>query len=151
MALAAGLLYYFYHTAVDCDRYARIEGLQQTVPEGRRWGITVATFFLTVIYLPLSTMAAHVLVWSNDLWVVPHNTTVTPPDIPALTQNALERDPSDFCWTTTMQKNEINFAPVLIILSILVIAGVSFIGFIWALRTLKILSQVDHLVSPSPP
>jgi len=118
MTMATALLFYFYRTAAGCDRYTKIEGLQQSLPEGRRWGITIATFLLTVIYLPLSTMAVHVLVWSDDLWVVPHNSTDPFPDVPSLAQ---DRDPSNFCWTTTMKKNEINFAPALLVISAFVI------------------------------
>lgn len=85
----------------------------------------IVTFVLTVIYLPLSTMAVHVLVWSDDLWAVPNPYTGT---TASLTSEPLGpsdefRDPLDFCYTTTMLRNEVNWAPVIVILAI-----VSFIG-----------------------
>ena len=69
MAIASGLLYYFYRSSLHCDRYAHSEGLQQISTRGSQWGILLTTFFLTILYLPLSTMAVHVIVWSQDLWI----------------------------------------------------------------------------------
>jgi hypothetical protein len=124
MSISSLLLYYFYRSAIHCERYSRIEGLQKEKVQGRRWGLLVVTFVLTVIYLPLSTMAVHVIVWSQDLWIVPNpyiNATSFPPSIPPLGPPAEYRDPLDFCWTTTMKKNEINFAPAVLILALIVL------------------------------
>ncbi|KAF5385209.1 hypothetical protein D9615_001490 [Tricholomella constricta] len=96
MAIAAGLLYYFYRSSFHCDRYGVVEGLQQTV---------------------------HVLVWSQDLWVVPNpytNATIYPPAVPPLGPANEYRDALDFCWTTTMKRNQVNYAPVVIILAAIV-------------------------------
>jgi hypothetical protein len=123
MAVASGLLYYFYLSACHCDRYNTIEGLQHAETKGKRWGLLIVTFLLTVIYLPLSTMAVHVLVWSEDLWVVPNpyvNATTSPPVLPPLGPANIFRDPLDFCWTTTMKRNEVNYAPVAIVLSAII-------------------------------
>ena len=82
---------------------------------------------LTVLYLPLSTMAMHVVVWSDDLWVVPNpytNVTVNPADLPPLGPPAEFRSPLDFCYTTTMKRNELNYAPILVILALLSLIGV---------------------------
>ncbi|KAJ7596992.1 hypothetical protein C8J56DRAFT_918855 [Mycena floridula] len=122
-ALALALLYHFYRRVVDCQRYNRIEGLQQVKPYGQQWGLVVTTFLLTIIYLPLSTMAIHVLVWSQEMWPIPNpyiNATSNPPILPPLGPASEFRDPLDFCWTTTMKRNEINFAPAVIILSAIV-------------------------------
>jgi hypothetical protein len=123
MGIAAALLYYFYRSTSHCDRYSGIEGLQRTNQQGKQRGLVIVTFLLTVIYLPLSTMAVHVLVWSQDLWVVPN-----PYVGPAPSQSAalpLEtpgeyRGPLDFCWTTTMKRNQVNYAPVIIVLALVV-------------------------------
>ncbi|KAF8168145.1 hypothetical protein B0H34DRAFT_48390 [Crassisporium funariophilum] len=123
MTIAAFLLYYFYRWTINCDRYNSIEGLQQTESKGKQWGLLVVTFLLTIIYLPLSTMSVHVLVWSEELWAIPNpytNSTVSPPTVAPLGPPDEFRDPLDFCWTTTMKRNEVNFAPVVIILSSLV-------------------------------
>jgi hypothetical protein len=127
MTIASALLYYFYRSTSLCDRYNAIEGLQQPDLRGQQWGIIIVTFLLTVIYLPLSTMAVHVLVWSQDLWVIPNpyvNATSHPPAVPSLGPANEFKDPLDFCWTTTMKRNEINYAPVVVIISALVFLSV---------------------------
>ncbi|RDB29648.1 hypothetical protein Hypma_015565 [Hypsizygus marmoreus] len=137
MAIAAGLLYYFYRSSFNVDRYDIVEGLQQTGPKGKRWGLVIVTFLLTVIYLPLSTMAVHVLVWSQDLWIVPNpytNATSFPLVVPPLSPASEYRDSLDFCWTTTMKRNQVNYAPVVIILAAIVFVFLT-IWFPIALRS----------------
>ncbi|KIK70943.1 hypothetical protein GYMLUDRAFT_66152 [Collybiopsis luxurians FD-317 M1] len=127
MILAAGLLYRFSAEARHCDRYNRLEGLQPSTA-GKQWSIVIVTFLLTVIYLPISIMAVHVVVWSDDLWVVPNpytNATSSPPVVSPLGPANEYRDPLDFCWTTTMKKNEINYAPAIVILAAVVVCMVS--------------------------
>ncbi|EFI28599.1 hypothetical protein CC1G_13626 [Coprinopsis cinerea okayama7 len=119
MVLAASLLYHFYRSTLQCKRYTTLEGLQQTETQGRQIGLVLTTFLLTVIYLPLSTMAVHVIVWSEELWPVPNpytNTTTFPPLVEPLGPSEEFRNPMDFCWTTTMKRNEVNYAPVMVIL-----------------------------------
>ncbi|KAG5647947.1 hypothetical protein DXG03_006981 [Asterophora parasitica] len=68
-------------------------------------------------------MAVHVLVWSQDLWVVPNpyaNATSFPPDVPPLGPSSEYRDAMDFCWTTTMKRNQVNYAPIVIVLAAIV-------------------------------
>lgn len=128
MGITSGLLYYFYRARIRCDRYNTVEGLQQTEVEGSRWGLIIVTFLLTVIYLPVSTMAVHVLVWSQDLWVVPNpyiNATSFPPEVAPLGPADEYKQPLDFCWTTTMKRNEINYAPIILVISVIIFAFVS--------------------------
>jgi hypothetical protein len=127
MAITFGLLVYFYRSTQYCDRYTSVEGLQRSSPLGKQWMLILSTFLLNVLYLPLSIMAIHVLVWSDDLWVVDNpykNATNFPPYIPPLGPASQFRDPLDFCWTTTMKRNEINFSPVVIVVSVIVVVGV---------------------------
>ncbi|KAG7450562.1 uncharacterized protein BT62DRAFT_884109 [Guyanagaster necrorhizus] len=151
--ISSGLLYYFFRSALGCDRYTCVEGLQQTVQEGKRWALLVVTFILTVFYLPLSTMAVHVLVWSDDLWAVTNpytNATSFPPVVASLGPADEYRDPLDFCWTTTMKKNEINFAPVVVVLASVVVISVSLtIWFPIALRSVikHSIPKVDRYTS----
>ncbi|PBK70305.1 hypothetical protein ARMSODRAFT_885031 [Armillaria solidipes] len=150
-AISSGLLYYFFRSALGCDRYTCIEGLQQTVQEGKRWALLIVTFILTVVYLPLSTMAVHVLVWSEDLWAVPNpytNATSFPPIVASLGPAEEYRDPLDFCWTTTMKKNEINFAPVVVVLAAIVVLSLT-IWFPIALRSVikHSVPKVDRYTS----
>ncbi|KAF5390251.1 hypothetical protein D9757_002979 [Collybiopsis confluens] len=147
MIVASGLFYRFVTEARHCDRYNRLEGLQQTV-RGKQWSIVFVTFFLTVIYLPISIMAVHVLVWSDDLWVVSNpytNATSFPPMVAPLGPANEYRDPLDFCWTTTMKKNEINYAPAIVTLAVTVVCMLS-ISFPIMLRRViqKSVPRVDR-------
>jgi hypothetical protein len=128
MTIAAGLLYYFYRATIQCDRYTSVEGLQQVETKGRQWGLVIVTFLLTVLYLPLCTMSVHVLVWSQELWPIANpyvNATVFPPVLPPLGPPKEFRDPLDFCWTTTMKRNEVNFAPLVAAVAAIVFLCVS--------------------------
>ena len=128
MSIAALMLLHFRRATTNCQRYNATEGLQEPEPKGAKWGLLIVTFLLTIIYLPLSTLAVHVLVWSQDLWVVPNpyvNATSNPPIVPPLGPQDAFRDPLDFCWTTTMAKSQVNFAPIVVIISALVFLTVS--------------------------
>ncbi|KAF8521485.1 hypothetical protein JB92DRAFT_3082021 [Gautieria morchelliformis] len=104
MTLSGLLLYYFHVSTKSIALASSREGLQGK-DTGAGWGIIFTSFVLTVFYLPLSTLAVHALLWSQDFWVL------GPP--------SQFRDPLDFCYTTTMSKNEINFAPMVVILAAL--------------------------------
>jgi hypothetical protein len=123
MGLAGLLLYAFYASTAPCKRYGSLEGFQQPDRSSGR-SIVITSFLLTVIYLPLSTLAVHVITWSSDLWAVPNpylNSTINPPVVAPLGPSDQFRDPLDFCYTTTMNKNEINFAPVVVIIAITIL------------------------------
>lgn len=119
MALAGVLLYCFHVSTAPCKRYSRLEGFQQPA-RSSGLSIVITSFLLTIVYLPLSTMAVHVIAWSDDLWPVPNpylNSTTNPPVVAPL-------GPLDFCYTTTMKTNEINFAPAVVIMAILILSAV---------------------------
>ncbi|KAJ6519781.1 hypothetical protein C8R45DRAFT_952705 [Mycena sanguinolenta] len=148
LTLTLVLLYFFHRASSNYDRYRIVEGLQQSSSPGNRTGLVTITFLLAGLYLPLSTLAVHVLVWSDDLWVVPNpytNATTFPPVVPPLGPSSEYKDPLDFCWTTTMKRNEVNWAPVIVILSLFVVAALT-IWFPVALR--KIIKQSVPDVDP---
>lgn len=126
MFVSAGLLYYFTRTTRICRNLVKTEGIQLPLKMTKQWGLILATFTLTAVYLPLSTMAIHVLVWSDDLWVVPNpylnGTDIS--NLPPLGPAAEFRDPLDFCWTTTMKRNELNYAPLIVFISLVCLVGV---------------------------
>ena len=126
MFITLALLLYMLHVTKEASRIQVQEGFQPpSVPGGL--GIIFVTFFLMVMYLPLSTMALHVIIWSSDLWVVPNpyiNATSLPPVLEPLGPPEQYRDPLDFCWTTTMERNEVNFAPVVVVCALIVMASV---------------------------
>ncbi|KAH9486975.1 hypothetical protein JR316_0001041 [Psilocybe cubensis] len=141
MAIGAVLLYYFHLSTCQCDRYTSIEGLQQTETKRNQWGILIVTFLLTVLYLPLSTMSLHVLVWSEELWAIPNpylNLTTYPPIVAPLGPSTEFRDPLDFCWTTTMKRNEVNFAPIAVVLSAVVFL---FFGLWFPIALRRVISR----------
>jgi hypothetical protein len=78
-------------------------------------------------------MAVHVIVWSEELWPIPNpyknaNATLNADGLPVLEPlGPVEefRDPLDFCWTTTMKRNEVNYAAVIVILAVVAVGFVS--------------------------
>ena len=133
MGLAGLLLYAFHTSTAPCKRYSSLEGFQQPERSSGR-GIVITSFLLTVIYLPLSTLAVHVITWSDDLWPVPNpylNSTTNPPVVAPLGPPDQFRDPLDFCYTTTMNKNEINFAPAVVIIAITILFAVRISPFVY--------------------
>lgn len=146
MAIACLLLYYFWVATDRCVPQNVNEGFASSAVPKSTWGVIIVTFILSVLYLPLSTIAAHALVWSDDFWVVvgrpvpssiaaliavhlkpnPYvNATTNPPVLPPLGPANEFRDPLDFCYTTTMKRNEVNLAPIIIIVSALIFFFVS--------------------------
>ncbi|OCH96097.1 hypothetical protein OBBRIDRAFT_787550 [Obba rivulosa] len=148
MAVSGILLYYFYRVTSVCRSFSAQEGPQPSNTLKNTWAIVIVSFLLTVIYLPLSTMAVHVLVWSDDLWVVPNpytNATSNPPIVPPLGPANEYRDPLDFCWTTTMKLNEINYAPILVIIALMSFAGLT----VWfPIYLYKIIKEITPVVNP---
>ena len=127
MVISGGLLYRFHTATAHYSPDAFREGLQARQPPSS-WGIIAVSFILTVLYLPLSTIAVHGLLWSSDFWVVPNpytNGTTTLADLPPLGPTTVYRDPLDFCFTTTMRRDEVNYAPVIVVMSAITFIFVS--------------------------
>jgi hypothetical protein len=125
MAISGILLHRFYVVTSLYSPSAFREGLEARHPPSS-WGIIAASFTLTVLYLPLSTIAMHGLLWSSDFWVVPNpytNGTTSPAPLGPPDE---WRDPLDFCYTTTMRKDEVNYAPVIVAMSATTFIFVSF-------------------------
>jgi hypothetical protein len=141
MFVTLALLFYMLYVTKEASRLQIQEGFRPpTVPGGL--GIMFVTFVLMVLYLPLSTMALHVVIWSSELWVVPNpyiNATSLPPVLDPLGPPEQYRDPLDFCWTTTMKRNEINFAPAVVLCALVAIAMVKFMAY-GSLGTVSYLS-----------
>lgn len=129
MALVSVLLFSFWRIS---DRFKPLglqEGLVPYSEPGSGWSFILISFVITVLYLPISTIATHALVWSDDFWAVPNpyvNATTFPPSLPQLGPPNEFRDPLDFCYTTTMKRNEVNLAPYVLVASGLIFVFVSF-------------------------
>lgn len=122
------LLYCFWSATNKNVAFDAQEGFPTVEPKVHGWWLITICFLLSVLYLPLSTIVIHALVWSDDFWVVSNpytNTTVFPPILPPLGPSDEFHDPLDFCYTTTMKRNEVNFAPVIIIISAFAFGSVS--------------------------
>ncbi|KAI0695179.1 hypothetical protein BC835DRAFT_1273773 [Cytidiella melzeri] len=146
--IISGILLYFFHRATSaCCQVGKPEGFQQPAFLTSQWSLVIVSFLLTVIYLPLSTIAMHVIVWSDDLWVVPNpyvNATVLPPQLPPLGPAGEFRGPLDFCYTTTMELNQLNYAPAVLILAIISFLALSVWYPIRLRRAIQLVApQVD--------
>ncbi|CAG7849321.1 SubName: Full=Uncharacterized protein {ECO:0000313/EMBL:CCA70937.1} [Serendipita indica DSM 11827] len=118
MVICGFLLYRFYQVTNEYRPSAFREGLQARQPPAT-WGIIAVSFVLTVLYLPLSTIAMHGILWSSDFWVVPNPyQNGTKAAVQLLGPPEVWRDPMDFCYTTTMRKDEVNYAPVIVAMSV---------------------------------
>jgi len=118
MVICGILLYRFYLlTGEYCTRFLK-EGRQSRQPPPS-WSTIIVTFLLIVLYLPLSTIAMHGILWSSDFWVVENPYTSDNFDLSSmqpLGDPAIWRDPLDFCYTTTMRKDQGNWAPLVVVL-----------------------------------
>ncbi|GES75634.1 hypothetical protein RCL_jg12770.t1 [Rhizophagus clarus] len=87
-------------------------------------------FVLTTLYVPLTRLSLETLVWSDSFWPVknPYLPDVDFPDFNSMIDagNDALRLPQDFCYVTSMNKNEVNLSPFIIALGILNLAVFSF-------------------------
>ncbi|KAG8819628.1 hypothetical protein FRC19_009638 [Serendipita sp. 401] len=119
MVICGLLLYKFYTITRAYAPSTFREGLQARQPPSS-WKIIAISFILTVLYLPLSTIAVHGVLWSSDFWVVANpytNGTKSSENLAPLGPSDVWRDPLDFCYTTTMRRDEVNYAPVIVAMS----------------------------------
>ena len=147
MFAASLLLWYFWHATRRCKHEDANEGLQLSVPYTGSWRLIFVCFILSVIYLPLSTIAVHAIVWSSDFWA---NRSDESGSVPLGTANEF-RDSTDICYTTTMKRNEINLAPIVFIASFFTFTAVRVPVDMTKKTTNSQLHLVDDLVSFSPP
>jgi hypothetical protein len=120
MVISGLLLYRFHVMTSQYSPSAFREGLQSRQPNSS-WGIIAVSFVLTVLYLPLSTLAVHGVLWSSDFWVVanPYSNSTKPQPQETLGPPEVWRDPLDFCFTTTMRRDQVNYAPVIVVMSVI--------------------------------
>lgn len=113
-----GLLW-FWHMTSSYDANRSIQGYEgqpyifSSPKRGTKVTNIVVTFVLTSLYIPLSKIAFDALLWSSDFWVVvdPYQGgAINDPHPASLGDPAIFRGPMDFCYTTTMRKDEFNWA-----------------------------------------
>ena len=120
--ITGALLYYFWSATNKCEPLDVQEGFSSIGSSYGGWRLILVSFVLSALYLPLSTIIVHALVWSDDFWAVPNpylNSTTFPPNVAPLGPADQFYGPLDFCYTTTMKRNEFNFAPLIVLVSAL--------------------------------
>ncbi|CAE6405463.1 unnamed protein product [Rhizoctonia solani] len=144
--LSGGLLFWFYKLTGRWSPDATPEGLLSRDPARGTRAVPFVSFILTVLYLPLSTISVHAITWSSDFWPLenPYIKSETPDPQP-LGPSSEFHDPLDFCWTTTMRKDEINYAPVAVVLGILTLM---FMTFWFPIRLGKTIRMSLPVVEP---
>ncbi|KAF8704628.1 hypothetical protein RHS03_05839, partial [Rhizoctonia solani] len=121
--VSGGMLFWFQRLTARWLPNATPEGLLSRDPARGTHATPLVSFVLTVLYLPLSTISVHAITWSSDFWPVEnpfisYNGTEMP-DVQPIGPSSVYHGPLDFCWTTTMRKDEVNYAPVAVTLGIL--------------------------------
>lgn len=129
MVICGVLLHRFYVlTEVYCTRILKEGRQSRQLPPS--WSTIIVTFLLTVLYLPLSTIAMHGILWSSDFWVVENPYTSDKSDPSKMRpwrDPTVWRDPLDFCYTTTMRKDQGNWAPLIVVLCAITFFSVSWL------------------------
>ena len=98
--------------------------IYKSASRGTRFANTCLVFVLGLLYLPLSKLAVDALVWSSDFWPVPNpykGGIDDPVPGPLLGDPDIWHAPLDFCYTTTMRKDEFNWAYVIIPMAVLTV------------------------------
>ncbi|KAF8927738.1 hypothetical protein EDD21DRAFT_36136 [Dissophora ornata] len=97
-------------------------------------------FLLTTLYLPLAKLSFDALVWSDTMWPITNPYTNTDfPTLEPLGPSGIYRDPSDFCYVTSMKIQDLNFAYAIIPLAIFTLCANTFY-FPLAIRRLVVLN-----------
>ncbi|KAG0376990.1 hypothetical protein BGX24_006884 [Mortierella sp. AD032] len=102
-------------------------------------------FLLTTLYLPLAKLAFDALVWSDTMWPIANPYTRSDfPELQPLGPSGIYRDPSDFCWVTSMKIQDLNFAYVIVPVAIFTLCANTFY-FPLAIRRLVVqnLPRID--------
>ncbi|EST06865.1 hypothetical protein PSEUBRA_003659 [Kalmanozyma brasiliensis GHG001] len=97
--------------------------IYKSASRGTRFANTCLVFVLGLLYLPLSKLAIDAIVWSSDFWPVPnpYKGGIDHPDPgPLLGDPDIWHAPLDFCYTTTMRKDEFNWAYIIIPMAVLI-------------------------------
>ncbi|KAF8316174.1 hypothetical protein DL93DRAFT_2154964 [Clavulina sp. PMI_390] len=90
---------------------ANTEGLYRTPATGTGWGLVWVSFTLCLVYLPISIIAVHGLMWSSDFWPVNNSTGIAAS--------------SSVCYTTASAPNQANLAPLVVMLCVVVVLSIT--------------------------
>ncbi|KAG0348630.1 hypothetical protein BG004_004661 [Podila humilis] len=97
-------------------------------------------FLLTTLYLPLAKLSFDALVWSDTMWPVKNPYKAMDfPTLEPLGPSGIYRDPSDFCYVTSMKIQDLNFAWVILPLAIFTLC-LNTVYFPLAIRRLVVLN-----------
>lgn len=153
MGIIAIVLLWFWRLSSSYDPNRNVHGYEgqpyifRSSKRGNKALNVFLTFVLTSLYMPLSKMALDTLLWSSDYWAVSdpyQGGNVRNPTPPPLGDSNTYRDPLDFCYTTTMRKDEFNYAWVIV-----PAAGLTILVYtiLWPLYLAKVIRTMRPNVS----
>lgn len=97
------------------------KGFVKAMRSSRRYKMTI-TFLLSTLYLPLSKVAVGAISWSSDFWAVSNYYLFSDnPSPPPLGSPDQFYAPLDFCFKTSMETNDFNFAWIIVVVASTVI------------------------------
>ncbi|CAO1636815.1 unnamed protein product [Sympodiomycopsis kandeliae] len=138
MGITACGLFWFWKRSSAYDPNKDIQGYEgqpyifRSAKRGNKAANVFMTFMLTSLYMPLSKIAVDALVWSSDYWPS------------ADSQATRDQQGMAFCYTTTVQKDQFNFAWL-----ILPAAGLTVLVYtiLWPLYLVKVIRAMRPRVS----
>lgn len=147
--LVCWIALYTFKIMTRADPNDDIEGLEVSSwslrSKKQRMETISIVFLLTTLYLPLAKLSFDALVWSDTMWPIANPyTTADFPVLQPLGPSGIYRDPSDFCWVTSMKIQDLNFAYVIIPVAIFTLCANTFY-FPLAIRRLVLqnLPRID--------
>lgn len=154
IVITALALWHFWRMTKAHNPNKNVEGydsqgwIYKSASRGTRFANTCLVFVLGLLYLPLSKVAVGALVWSSDFWPVPnpYKGGIDDPDPgPLLGDPDIWRAPLEFCYTTTMRKDEFNWAYVIVPMAVLTIL---FYTFWYPYKLMMTIKEMLPHVSP---
>lgn len=121
LLLALLLLWRFWRFTRAADPNRTVEGFgsQPWLFTSQRMGSKLANilvvFTLSVLYIPLSKLALDTLTWQADFWPADAQAALAAGVAAShIGSSETMRASDDFCWSTTLQRDEFNFAWLLL-------------------------------------
>ncbi|KAG0287880.1 hypothetical protein BGZ96_008268 [Linnemannia gamsii] len=147
--LVCWIALYTFKIMTRADPNDDIEGLEVSSwslrSKKQRMETISIVFLLTTLYLPLAKLSFDALVWSDTMWPISNPYTTSDfPVLQPLGPSGIYRDPSDFCWVTSMKIQDLNFAYVIIPVAIFTLCA-NTLYFPLAIRRLVVqnLPRID--------
>ncbi|CAO1630349.1 unnamed protein product [Parajaminaea phylloscopi] len=150
--LVMGLgLFYFWRMTSAYDANRDIQGFEgqpyifRSPKRGTKAANIAITFMLSTLYIPLSKLALEALTWSSDFWAIDSQyASGQSQDLQTGVDPAVSRDPTDFCYTTTMRRDQFNWAWIILPTATVVLV---FYTILWPLYLARVIAQMRPSVN----